>query len=119
MVLSTSTFVETFHRSLDHNQVEIPMFAAKLISHLALLKRSNGDRFDCMGPFSNFDEFIDYCKKTEEFLLSLDIINLFPTIGSRFRDNKIPHSKISNFFSKIYNLDNFSDVTQVFINELN
>jgi len=119
MVLSTTTFVETFNRSLEHNQTEIPIFIAKIISHLALLRRSNGDRFDCYGPFTCFDSFIKYCNKTEEFLLSLDIIHLFPTIGSRFKDNSVPHAKIKNFFQRIYELDSLPEVTQFLINELN
>lgn len=119
MVLSTTTFVETFNRSLEHNQTEIPMFVAKIISHLALLRRSNGDRFDCYGPFTSFSDFIEYCEKTEAFLISLDIINLFPTIGSRFKDNTIPHEKIKNFFRRIYLLESFPEVTQFLINELN
>jgi len=120
LLLSNSTIVVHFQKALEHNQVTIPSFSAKLISHLAYLRRSNGDEFHCRNPdFHDFKTFIDYCYKTEKFILTLDLISMFPTLGSRFKDNNFLYEKVKIFFSKIYLTSDFSEVTCLFINELN
>lgn len=119
-MLSTNTFTWHFQKSLEHSQTLIPTFAAKLIGQLSEIRRSNGDLFftSCI-HFSDHDSFIKYCKTVELFLLELDFISIFPTIGSRFRDNSIPKDKIRIFFEKIYKSVDICDVISIFITELN
>jgi hypothetical protein len=98
----------------------VPSFAAKLIGQLSEIRRSNGDVFltTCL-QFKDHESFLEYCKTVESFLLEMDLIHIFPTIGSRFKDNSIPRDKIRSFFSKIYESSDICDVISIFINELN
>jgi hypothetical protein len=108
------------HAVLEFSPVEIPLYAAKLISSLSVLRRSNGDRFAfCVIGVTDFDTFIEHCRKTEEFLITLDFIVLFPTVGSRFQSNSPLYTKISAFFAKIYQCLTFDGVILVFLTELN
>ena len=119
-ILSTNVFVYSFQRSLEHDETDIPAFIAKLISMLALLRRSNGDIFGCCSPaFQDFPEFLEYCRDTQNFLKSLDLVSMFPSLGSRFYKNDVLYVKIDEFFDKIFNCSDISEVTRLFILQLN
>ena len=119
-ILSTNLFVHSFQRSLEHDETNIPAFLAKLISMLALLRRSNGDVFGCCSAaFNDFASFIEYCRATHAFLKTLDLVTMFPSLGSRYYENAKLYSKIDDFFNKIYLCGDLTEVIRLFILQLN
>lgn len=118
--LSSLLFSDRMHAVMEHSPIEIPVYAAKLISSLSVLRRSNGDNFGfhVLGVDS-FEQFIDHCREVETYLLTLNLVVLFPTVGSRFHKNEPLYDKISAFFAKIYICQSFDGVILLFLTELN
>jgi hypothetical protein len=120
VILSTSLFNECFERVLLNNQVQIPLFCAKIISNLTTLRRSTGDVFSF--KIEGVETFLDLkvrLKKVEKVLLELDYIVLFPTLGSRFRDNEPLKTKVKNLFKRFDNCKDESELFQLILIELN
>jgi hypothetical protein len=120
VILSTSMFNECFERVLLNNQIQIPLFCAKIISNLTTLRRSSGDIFYfTISGVNTFEDLKIRLKEVEEILLDLDFIMLFPTLGSRFKNNDPLKQKISNLFKRLYSCKDESELFQLILIELN
>jgi len=95
---------------------------------LAIIRRTNGDVFryslvtkndDCIKSVEGIDDFKKHCIEIKKVVESIDFVHEFPTLGSRFRDNKILLDKINFFFSSIENSSSIDEVTILFISTLN
>lgn len=119
-VLSSSPFSTFFKRTLEHNQVNIPEFVAKLIGQLSLIRRNNGDLFlSDFSEFSDHSSFLIYCRDVQSVILEIDFITSIPILKSRFKTNDEIHTMINTFFSNIYKTNNIDEVIVFFITELN
>jgi hypothetical protein len=118
--LSTSLFTDRNKHVLEDNDLIIPLFIAKLISFLTYIRKSNGDlHIFQVETLTNFEEFIQHCKKLEKFLGDLDWTTLIPTLNTRYstRPGAIK-IEISAFFTRIYACNDLDGVTILFLNEL-
>jgi len=112
--------VDEYKIFLEANSVQIPCFIGKLISNMAVIRRSNGDVYHySIGGIVTLAEMKEHFKRVYKVLLSIDFVSEIPALAGRFRNNEVLNDIVSKLFTRLMDSSSFAALGDIIIEQFN